>query len=146
MAVRFFSALGLLSMIIAFLVFLISYASFPEEVLVYVNNLGEPESYLSKDILFYMLVAFLIVTNATFMGLNNLIRRSELTLETTEAGVHITQIFFNLFFASSIYFVNILNSRENFDYSNFGYMIYVTGILLSLAIVFTLISRFVLKK
>jgi len=146
MAVRFFSALGLFSTIVAFLIFLISYASFPEDVLVYVNNLGEPASYLSKDTMFYLLVAFLIITNAAFIGLKSIIRKNDLTLENTEAGVHVSQIFFNLFFASSVYFINILNSRENFDYSNFGYMIYVTGILLLLAIVFTLISGFVLKK
>ena len=146
MAVRFFSALGLLSMIIAFLIFLVSYASFPDDVLVYINSLGEPQSYFSKDTLFYILVAFLIIVNATFIGLKSILNRNSLSLEMTEAGVFISQIFFNLFFASSVYFINILNSRENFNYSNFGYLIYVTGILLFAAIVYTVFTRYVLKK
>jgi hypothetical protein len=146
MAVRFFSALGLLSMIIAFVIFLVSYASFPDDVLVYINSLGEPQSYFSKDTMFYILVAFLIIVNATFIGLKSILNRNSLSLEMTEAGVFISQIFFNLFFTSSVYFINILNSRENFNYSNFGYLIYVTGILLFVAIVYTIFTRYVLKK
>jgi hypothetical protein len=146
MAVRFFSALGSLSIILTFLIFIVSYAGFPDEVLVYVNSLGEPQNYLSKNTLFYALLGFLIVFNATFFGLKSILSKNDLQLEITESGVHISQIFFNLFFASSVYFINILNSRENFNYSNFGYMIYVSGLLLSIAIVFTLISRFALKK
>lgn len=146
MAVRFFSALGWISAILAFITFFIAYASYPDEVLVYINNLGEPVQYLSKDLLFYLLLAFIIVMNAMLRVLRGMLERSSGNTELSRSGIGITQIFFNLFFATSIYFISILNSRENFNYSNFGYLIYVSGGLLSLAILFTLFSRFVVKK
>ena len=41
-------------MIFAFFVLLLSYANYPEEVLVYIDSVGEPLTYLSKEIIFYI--------------------------------------------------------------------------------------------
>ena len=146
MAVRFFSALGGLTTLFSFIVLLISYANYPEEVLVYVNSLGEPITYLSKSLIFYIALAFIVLTNVTLIGLRRILINQDADMVLSPSGLGITQIFFNLFFGSSVYFISILNSRENFNYSNFGYLIYVTGILLLLAVLFTLYSRLVLKK
>ena len=143
---RFFNALAWVSLILAFIVFLISYANYPDEVLVYVNSVGEPLQYLSKDLLFYTLIAFLISFNAILISLNRVLNKSAVELVLTETGISLSQLFLNLFFATSVYFISILNSRENFNYSNFGYLIYVTGGLVFFAIIFTLVSRFILKK
>ena len=146
MVARFFSALGSLIMIFAFLVLLFSYANYPEEVLVYIDNAGESVSYLSKSTIFYIALAFIVLINATIMGLGKILKNQDEEMELSRAGLGITQIFFNLFFISSVYFISILNSGENFNYSNFGYLIYVTGILLLLSILFTVFTRLVLKK
>lgn len=146
MAARFFNALGGIIMIFAFFVLLLSYANYPEEVLVYIDTVGEPLTYLSKETIFYIALAFIVLINATLMGLRRILRSQDAEMELSQVGLGITQIFFNLFFASSVYFISILNSRENFNYSNFGYLIYVTGILLLLSILFTVFTRLVLKK
>ena len=146
MAARFFSALGGIIMIFAFFVLLFSYANYPENVLVYVDSTGEPITYLSKGSIFYISLAFIVLINATLMGLRRMLKNQDAEMEISQVGLGISQIFFNLFFASSVYFISILNSRENFNYSNFGYLIYVSGILLLISILFTVFTRFVLKK
>jgi len=146
MLAKFFNAMAWLALIFAFFIFLISYANYPDEVLVYVNSVGEPLQYLSKDLLFYTLIAFLISFNAILISLNRVLNKSAVELVLTETGISLSQLFLNLFFATSVYFISILNSRENFNYSNFGYLIYVTGGLVFFAIIFTLVSRFILKK
>jgi uncharacterized membrane protein len=143
MAARFFGALGALATIFSFIVLIISYANYPDEVLVYVSSVGEPITYLSKSSMFYIALAFIIIINATLLGLRK-VQDEEKNM--FQAGLGVTQIFFNMFFSSSIYFINILNSRENFNYSNFGYLIYVTGVLLMVSILVTLFIRVVLKK
>ena len=143
MVARFFGALGALATIFSFMVLMLSYANFPDEVLVYVNNVGEPMSYLSKNSIFYIALAFYILINATLLGLKK-IQKGE--REVFQAGLGVTQIFFNLLFSSSIYFIKILNSRENFDYSNFGYLIYITGTILIISILVTAFIRVVLNK
>ena len=142
---RFLNAMGWATMLIAFTIFLISYAGFPDEVLVYINEKGEPLQYVSKNMFFYLLLAVQVVLNAAFLILNGILRKTE-DYSMTQTGVSAVQIFYNMFFATSVYFVNILNSRENFNYSNFGYLIYVTGGLLAIALMYTIISRFILKK
>jgi len=146
MVVRFFSAIGWITVMFSFAVFMIAYANFPDEVLVNVNKLGEPLHYLSKSSLFYILIAFLVLFNASLVGLKGILKNQSAYSDWSQTGLHITQIFFNLFFASSVYFFNIINSRENFNYSNFGYLIFVTGILLVISVVFTLVARLVIKK
>lgn len=146
MTARFFSALGGITTIFSFIVLLFSYANYPEDVLVYVDSVGEPLAYISKNILFYISLAFIVLINVTLIGLRRILKNQVAEMELTQAGLGITQIFFNLFFASSVYFISILNSRENFNYSNFGYLIYVSGILLLLAALITVFVRLVLKK
>ena len=146
MAARFFSALGGITIIFSFLVLLISYANYPDDVLVYVDSVGEPVTYLSKNSIFYISLAFIVLINGTLIGLRRILKNQDAEMELTQAGLGITQIFFNLFFASSVYFISILNSRENFNYSNFGYLIYVSGILLLLSVLITVFIRLVLKK
>jgi len=143
MAARFFGALGALATIFSFFVLIISYANYPEDVLVYINNSGDPVTYLSKSSMFYIALAFYIIINATLLGLRK-IQDDEKNM--FQVGLGVTQIFFNMFFSSSVYFINILNSRENFNYSNFGYLIYVTGVLLMVSILITAFVRIVLKK
>ena len=146
MVARFFNALGWIAMIFAFFVLLISYANYPNDVLVYVNSVGEPITYLSKGSVFYISLAFFILINTTLIGLNRIFKNQDEEKVLSQAGLGITQIFFNLFLASSVYFIGILNSRENFNYSNFGYLIFVTGNLLIFSVLITAFIRIVLKK
>jgi hypothetical protein len=142
---RFINAMGWAVMLFAFVVFLVSYAGFPDQVLVYINEKGDPVQYVSKNLFFYLLLSVIVALNAALLILNSMLRKAN-DYPKTQFGASAVQIFFNLFFATSVYFVNILNSRENFNYSNFGYLIYITGGLLAVALVYTVISRFILKN
>ena len=143
---RFLNALAWFSIILSFAVFIISYANYPEEVLVYINSAGEPEIYMERDVFFYSFLAIAMIFNLGWLGLGGVVKKVTPEYVLTISGNSLSQIFFNMFFATSVYFINILNSRENFDYSNFGYLIYVTGGLLIATLLFTAIVRFGLKR
>ena len=145
MITKFFTALSWISLILALIVFIISYASYPDDVLVYINSLGEPQLYLDRNSLFYGLLAIIIIFNLGWLTLGGIVKKSNPDQDLTPIGISLSQIFFNSFFATSVYFISILNSRENFNYSNFGYLIYVTGGLLIAALIFTVITRFLRK-
>jgi len=146
MIARFFNALGWISMIISFFVLLVSYANYPDDVLVYASGVSEPVTYLSRDSVFYIALGFFVLINSAPIGIGAVLKKLPSETILTRAGLGITQIFANLFLAADVHFLSILNSRENFNYANFGYMIYVTGGLMIISIGFTLIARFVLKK
>ena len=146
MTARLLNALAWASLIFTFLVVILSYANFPDDVLIYIKANGEPSLYLGKDTVFYSILAITVVFNLGWLGLGGIVKRTTPELEVTLGGLSVTRIGFNLFFATTIYFINILNSRENFDYSNFGYLIYITGALLIATLIYTAVARFVLKK
>lgn len=146
MIIRLLNALAWASLIFSFLVFIICYANFPDEVLVYIKTSGEPVLFLGKDVVFYSILAITVIFNLGWLVLSGIVKRTTPNLESTIGGLSVTQIGFNLFFATSVYFINILNSRENFDYSNFGLLIYITGGFLIGAILYTAVARFILKK
>lgn len=143
---RLINALAWVSLGFAILVFIISYANFPEEVLVYIESTGAPILYVPKDTLFYLFLLVAILFNGGWLALKGVVNRTTPEYTQTVISLSVVQIFSNLFMATAIYFVNLLNSRENLDYSNFGLFIYVTGGLLIASLIFTLFTRFVLKK
>lgn len=146
MTARLINAITLISVAFAILVFIISYANFPDDVLIYMNSLGEPQVYITRDTLFYSLLAIAVIFNGAWMMARKVLLNSNKDFDNTIIGLGISQFLFNLFFATSIYFVNILNSRENFNYSNFGLFVYITGIALILSLIYTGLVRTVLKK
>lgn len=143
---RLIYALAWVSLILAFAVFIISYANFPEEVLIYINQAGDPVMYLGRDALFYTGLLIAILFNGTWIASGGIIKKTSPSLKLTLTGIGVTQIAFNVFFASAVYFINLLNSRENLDYSNFGTIIMVTGTLLVMAMLFTVVARLIIKK
>ena len=143
---RVFYALSWVSLIFAVVAFLISYASFPDEVLIFINDMGEPVQYLARNSLFYTLLLVLVLFNGAWLIIGGIVRNTRPVLQWTELGISLSQIFFNVFFATAVYFVNLLNSRENFDYSNFGMLVYLTGGLLVAAMIFTAITGLIVKK
>ena len=146
MILRVLDALAWVSLFLAFIVFIISYASFPDEVLVYIKPSGEPVQYIERNLLFYSLLGLAVLFNGGMLAFAGILKRTSPELTTTITGVSYIRISFNFFFATAVYFINLLNSRENFDYSNFGYLIYVTGGLLIAALIYTTFARVLLKK
>ena len=146
MVVRFFSGLGWIFFLFAFVAMILAYASFPDEVLVYVNAKGDPVTYLAKGNLFYLMLAFLMLMNLAVLVVKRILQNSGRQVFHTLTGLHLSQIFYNMFFASSVYFITVLNSSDVLDYSNFGYLVYVTGTFLTVAILYTLIAGLIVQK
>ena len=146
MVVRFFSGLGWIFFLFAFVAMILAYANFPDEVLVYINTNGEPVTYLPKGGLFYLLLAFVMLMNIAVLAVKRTMLSKKQEMVWTLSGLHLSQIFYNLFFASSVYFIAILNSSDVLDYSNFGFLVYVTGAFFTVALIYTLAAGLIVKK
>jgi hypothetical protein len=118
--VWFFSLIGLLA------VFFYVYASLPESVVVY----GELEPVrVSKELLFYISIALIAIWNVLVYLVPSLMRPS------SEFMVWLCGLIIclNLFFIMTIGFINIFNSNERYDYSNMGFAVYGSLILLAIS-------------
>ena len=115
--VWFFSLIGLLA------VFFYVYASLPESVVVY----GELDAVrVSKELLFYISIAVIAGWNVLVYLVPSLMRPSS-EFMVWLCGLIIC---FNLFFIITLGFINIFNSNERYDYSNMGFAVYGSLILL----------------
>ena len=107
---------------------MMSYANLPDRVLIGTDESGNATNYIDKDIGFYIALTVFAVTNILFFLLLGLFKRSSANVATIVFGwISALVVLINLFFAFAAAFIGILNSRENFDYSNFGYLIFVIG-------------------
>jgi hypothetical protein len=80
----------------------------------------------NREVYFYVALFILIFFNFTFYALSRNLRYKDNSLR--EALVNWQLSFaavLNLFFITSVFFIMLVNSGENFDYDNFGYLIYV---------------------
>jgi hypothetical protein len=118
--VWFFSLIGLLA------VFFYVYASLPESVVVY----GELDAVrVSKELLFYISIAVIAIWNVLVYLVPSLMRPSS-EFMVWLCGLIIC---FNLFFIITLGFINIFNSNERYDYSNMGFAVYGSLILLAVS-------------
>lgn len=117
-------AVSLLAMVV---VFVYSYASWPQEV-----NLGEEAQGLGidKDVLFYVCLGLSGVFNALVF----VITRMNFT-EAFGTWFYGLVISFHIFFITTSIFITILNSSERFDYSMIEPTVYVSIGLLFISIV-----------
>jgi len=125
MTIRITNAFRIISIIALVFVFFIAYAGLPEQVLVLLDNEGNPTQYIGRNMFFYGTLSFLIITNLLFYVFGNLLRKS--THIQTQTGVKFIfslAIIVNIFFAVALTFLGILNGQENFDYSSFAPFIY----------------------
>ena len=107
---------------------MLSYASLPERVLIAVDSQGNAELFLTKNMAFYAGMVLIVIVNLVLFLLIRLLKQKETNLSLVLipwlSGL---VILINLFFAFTVSFISILNSRENFDYSNFGFIVYLIG-------------------
>ena len=105
-----------------------SYANLPDRVLIGTDEFGNATNYIDKDFGFYITLSVFAVTNILFFLLLGLSKRLAADVAIIVFGwISALVVLINLFFAFGAAFIGILNSRENFDYSNFGYLIFVIG-------------------
>lgn len=143
---RFSAAVRVISIGLLFIVFMFSYANMPNRVLIGTDAAGNPSNYIDKDVGFYVALSVFILTNFLFYQLLIYCKRLEPALANVVYGwTSALIILINFFFAFAAAFIGILNSRENFDYSNFGYLIFVIATLFGIWFLGFLINLIRLK-
>jgi len=147
MTFKISNALRILSIILLGVVFFISYAGLPEQVLVLLDKNSNPTQYLGKDTFFYSTLAFFIITNVLFYVLAVMSNKS-VSINTQLVGKYLMLlvIIVNIFFSVALTFMAILNGQENFDYSSFAPFIYTSLALFGFWGLAFMISLLKIKK
>ena len=147
MTLKITNALRIISIIILVVVFFISYAGLPEQVLVFLDGEGNPAQYLAKNYFFYGTLTTLILSNTLLYVLAIILGKSTNDLNQIIANHLMTlSIVINIFFSVSLTFIGILNGQENFDYSTFAPFIYLSQGLFVVWILVFIISLVRSKK
>jgi len=122
MALKIFKVIWFFSLIAVLGVFMYVYASLPDPVAV-----GDGSKILSKESLFYILLAVLSLTNASVFAITRLFSEKDHDFKAWFYGLVVCA---NLFFVVGLAFVSLYNSTEKFDYARIGFIIYGTIALL----------------
>ena len=117
MVLKIFKAVWFLSLMAWMALFLYVYASLPQEVLV---RESENKVFLSREAVFYLLLAAIVVVNGLVFIVSRLFNGRESFL-TWFYGLIIC---FNFFFVIVMNVINLINSGEKFHYVRIGYVIY----------------------
>ena len=138
MTLKITNALRIISIIILVVVFFISYAGLPEQVLVFLDGEGTPSHYFDKNYFFYGTLTLLILSNTLVYMLAIMLAKSTNYLNKVAANhMMILSIIMNVFFSVALTFIGILNGQENFDYTTFAPFIYLSqGLFVSWLLVF----------
>ena len=120
MTVKIFKAVWFLSLLASVAVLLISYASFPDTIRLS-ESTSEVAQTISRNSLFYAVLAILGLLNALVFVVNRLMAQSDHLFHAWFYGL---VVFFNLFMIVALEFFNLYNSQERFDYESIGYIIY----------------------
>lgn len=115
--VWFLSLLGFLG------AFMYIYASLPEDITLME---GDPRVEVSRGTIFY---TFLIIAGFANMLVFVISRLLPATKERFKVWFYGLVITLNIFFIVSLAFINLYNSTEKYDFTNIGYVIYGSIIL-----------------
>jgi hypothetical protein len=122
MGLKIFKVIWFFSLLTLLGVFMYVYASLPDPVAV-----GEGSKIISKEGLFYMLLAVLALANASVFAISRLLPEKDHDFKAWYYGLVVCA---NLFFVVGLAFISLFNSTEKFDYPRIGFIIYGSLILL----------------
>lgn len=127
MSFKIKNAIRIISIIVLAVVFFISYAGLPEQVLLMLDKAGNPIWYVSKNYFFYGTLILLVIVNISIYLLALLMNNSiDRVSKVIAQYLMLLSIVANIFFSVAITFIGILNGKENFDYSTFAPFIYLS--------------------
>jgi len=90
-------------------------------------SLFDGQNTISREMLFNISLAFITIGNFSLYSIARKYRKSEMPVAVFLVGWLMSfATVLNFFFMSSLTFLQLINSGENFEYSNFGYYIYIT--------------------
>lgn len=122
MGLKIFKVIWFFSLLTMLGVFMYVYASLPDPV-----AFGEGSNIISKEGLFYMVLAILALINASVFAVTRLFPEKDHDFKAWFYGLVVCA---NLFFVVGLSFVSLYNSTEKFDYSRIGFIIYGSILLL----------------
>jgi len=132
-----FKAVWFLSVLVVLVNLLYVYAALPPEVVIQEEVAGQ--THASKELLFYLVTAALVVINVLVYFTRNLFERNE----DFRAWFHGLIITINIFFVFAMSFVQLYNSAERYDYSRLQAIIYGSvGLMVLWAVSWPLYSIF----
>jgi hypothetical protein len=105
-------------------VFMYVYASLPDPVIVHES---EGPMSTSKEVLFYVALAILALTNASVFAVTRIFPEKDHEFKAWFYGLIVCA---NLFFVVGLSFISLYNSTEKFDYPRIGFIIYGSIVLL----------------
>ncbi len=147
MRFKVINALRIISIIVLVIVFFIAYAGLPKQILLLLDAKSNPLYYLPKNYFFYTSLSVFILSNVLFYVLAVLFGKSIKPINKMVANyVLLLSIVINVFFATALTFIAILNGQENFDYSSFAPFIYLSPALFLIWVLTFLFSLGRLKK
>lgn len=123
---RLIKFIWFLTLFVALFALLYTYAGAPEEMVF--------GSYsFTREVYFYVALFILVMFNFTFYALTRNLGYREGRLRSALINWQLSfAAVLNLFFITSVFFLMLTNSGENFDYDYFGYLIYVCLALIGL--------------
>ena len=147
MVFKITNSIRILSIIALVIVFFISYAGLPEQVLVLLDGDGAPVQYVTRNLIFYSSLAFIVLGNTLLYVLSAILIASPQKVFRVVANyIVVLTALINLFFIVSLSFISILNSRENFDYTNFAPFFYLSEGLFAVWLMAFIYSLVTAKK
>jgi hypothetical protein len=125
MALKILKVIWVFSLLGTMAAFMYVYAGLPEKVIVNEN----PETIsLSKEILFYVVLAVIAIANALVFAVSRIFSEKESDFKAWFYGLI---AFANLFFVIGLSFISLYNSNEKYDFARLGIIIYGSvGLLL----------------
>ena len=139
---RVIKFLWFVSLIVGMIALLYTYASLADEVVFGEYTFG-------KEAFFYGALGVLVLFNFTFYAISRNLRYKSKELQEAMANWQLSFAgVLNLFFIVSVFFIMLLNGGEQFDFSNYGYLVYIClGLILIWVIALPIvIGRVALRK
>lgn len=118
MILKIFKSLWFLSLLALLAALLYVYASLPESVVVQED--GPAIVTLSRDMFFYIVLAFITLINVLVYAVKRFFRREE----SLRAWFHGLIITINIFFIIGLFLISSYNSGERFRFERIGFVIY----------------------
>lgn len=127
---RLIKALWYVSLIVTSAYLLFVYAGFREDQLIFINN---RLAGVGREIFFFVSLGIITVLNFVLYILSwNLRKRESDLVEFVKGWLMGLGVVVNFFLIMVFSFLQVFNGGEQFDYSNFGYLIYFSLTLIFL--------------
>jgi hypothetical protein len=144
MALKILKVIWLFSLLGVMASFMYVYASLPENVVVNEN----PQTItISKETLFYIVLAVIAIANALVFAVSRIYSEKESDFKAWFYGLVACA---NLFFVIGLSFISLYNSNEKYDFGRLGVIIYGSvGLLLVWATtwpVYRVVQKFLSKQ